>query len=201
ASTTCRFRESIPHPVQPLSTLRTPRYRDARKTRSRPACSALDGPDFHWQAHSSFPIAPRIRLSDKTSRLHPRHVVPKPAQAYEPEVPVKMREWIGPALATPGFVLDLQPPAQPHRRVDIERPIRFADGAYLEVVRPSAQRAVHPCPPALWFLAMSPFGQRMDLLNHALDALLRWPVTQARLAGFRGIHSSERVPRKSNSPS
>jgi hypothetical protein len=28
----------------------------------------------------------RIRLSDKTSRLHPRHVVPKPAQAYEPEV-------------------------------------------------------------------------------------------------------------------
>jgi hypothetical protein len=23
----------------------------------------------------------RIRLSDKTSRLHPRHVVPKPAQA------------------------------------------------------------------------------------------------------------------------
>src|SRR5258708_22979912 len=68
-STTCRFRESIPHPVQPLSTLRTPRCRDARKTRSRPACSALDGPDFHWQAHSSFPIAPRIRLSDKTSRF------------------------------------------------------------------------------------------------------------------------------------
>jgi hypothetical protein len=54
ASATCRFRESIPHPVQPLSTLRTPRCRDARKTRSRPACSALNGPDFHWQAHSSF---------------------------------------------------------------------------------------------------------------------------------------------------
>jgi hypothetical protein len=31
-----------------------------------------------------------IRLSDKTSRLHPRHVVPKPTQAYEPEVPVKV---------------------------------------------------------------------------------------------------------------
>jgi hypothetical protein len=27
--------------------------------------------------------------------------VPKPAQAYEPEVPVEMREWIGPALAPP----------------------------------------------------------------------------------------------------
>jgi hypothetical protein len=33
-------------------------------------------------------------LSDKNSRLHPRHVVPKPAQAYEPEVPVKVRERI-----------------------------------------------------------------------------------------------------------
>ena len=54
ASATCLFRESIPHPVRPLSTLRTPRCRDARKTRSRPACSALDGPDLHWQAHTSF---------------------------------------------------------------------------------------------------------------------------------------------------
>jgi hypothetical protein len=46
----------------------------------------------------------RIRLSDKTSRLHPRHVVPKPAQAYEPEVPVEVREWISPALASPDLV-------------------------------------------------------------------------------------------------
>jgi hypothetical protein len=43
----------------------------------------------------------RIRLSDKTSRLHPRHVVPKRSQADEPEVPVQVREWIGPALASP----------------------------------------------------------------------------------------------------
>ena len=35
-----------------------------------------------------------IRLSDKTSRLRPRHVVPKPTQAYEPEVPVEVREWM-----------------------------------------------------------------------------------------------------------
>jgi hypothetical protein len=48
----------------------------------------------------------RIRLSDKTSRLHPRHVVPKPAQAYEPEVPVEVREWISPALASPDLVLE-----------------------------------------------------------------------------------------------
>jgi hypothetical protein len=54
-------------------------------------------------------------------------------------VPVKMREWIGPALATPGFMLELQPPAQPHRCVAVECPIRFADGAYLVVVRPSSR--------------------------------------------------------------
>ena len=51
----------MPHPVQPLSTLRTPRCRDARKTCSRPACSALNGPDFHWQAHSSFLSHPATR--------------------------------------------------------------------------------------------------------------------------------------------
>src|SRR5260370_39149859 len=83
-----------------------------------------------------------VVATDKTSRLHPRHVVPKPAQAYEPEVPVKVREWISPALASPDFVLGSEPPAQPHSRVVVERPIRFADDAYLEVVRPSAQRAV-----------------------------------------------------------
>src|ERR1700745_543780 len=59
----------------------------------------------------------RIRLSDKTSRLHPCHVVPQPAQAYEPEVPVKVREWIGPALASPDLGLEAQPPADPHRCV------------------------------------------------------------------------------------
>src|SRR5271163_4019716 len=85
----------------------------------------------------------RIRLSDKTSRLRPRHVVPKPAQAYEPEVPVEVREWVAPAPSSPDFVLGAQPPAQPHRCVSVERPIRLADGSYLEVVRPPAQRAVH----------------------------------------------------------
>src|SRR3979409_209931 len=84
----------------------------------------------------------RIRLSDKTSRLHPRTCVPQPAQAYEPEVPVKVREWICPALASPDLMLDAQPPAQPHSGVVVDRPVRVGDGAYVEVVRPSAQRAV-----------------------------------------------------------
>jgi hypothetical protein len=97
----------------------------------------------------------RNRLSDKTSRLRPRHVVPKPAQAYEPVVPVEVREWVAPAPSSPDFVLG----AQPHCCVSVERPIRLADGSYLEVVRPSAQRTVQPYSPALWSLAMFPLGR------------------------------------------
>src|SRR4029077_3827208 len=116
-----------------------------------------------------------IRLSDKTSRLRPRHVVPKPAQTYEPEVPVEVREWIAPA--PPDFVLEAQPPAQPHRRVSIERSIRLADGSYREVVRPSAQRAVHFAPRlvVLFPCAGSP-GQRGAFLAPPLNAFLRRPL-------------------------
>jgi hypothetical protein len=41
----------------------------------------------------------RIRLSDKTSRLHPRLVTPQRSQTHESEVPVEVREWISPAPA------------------------------------------------------------------------------------------------------
>src|SRR6202041_324904 len=84
-----------------------------------------------------------IRLTDKPSRFRPRHGMPKPAQTYEPEVPVEMREWIACGSSSPDGMLGAQPPAQPHRCVSVERPIRLVDGPYLEVVRPSAQRAVH----------------------------------------------------------
>src|SRR5258708_2372879 len=86
----------------------------------------------------------RIRLSDKTSRRHPRHAAPTPGQAYEPEVPAEMREWPGPAAAPPDLVFGTQPPAQPHGGIAIERPIRLGDSANTEVVGPSAQRAVQP---------------------------------------------------------
>jgi hypothetical protein len=36
----------------------------------------------------------RPALSDKTSRLRPRHVVSKPGQTHEPEGLVQVREWI-----------------------------------------------------------------------------------------------------------
>jgi hypothetical protein len=73
---------------------------------------------------------PCIRLSDKTSRLRPRHVAPKPGQTHEPEGLVEVREWIAAALASSGLVLEAQPPAQPHSRVAVERAIRRSDGAY-----------------------------------------------------------------------
>src|SRR6059058_4682990 len=84
----------------------------------------------------------RIRLSDKTARLHPRRAATKLGQAYEPEVLVKVREWIGSALAPPDFVLEAQPPAQPHSRVVVEHPIRFAGVSNAKVIGPSAQRVV-----------------------------------------------------------
>ena len=53
------------------------------------------------------------------------------------------------ALASPDFVLVAQPPAQPHSRVVVERPIRLATGPNAEVIRPAAKRAVQlvhqPC--------------------------------------------------------
>ena len=42
---------------------------------------------------------------------------------------VKVREWISSALASPDLVLEAQPPAQPHSRVVVEHPIRFAGGS------------------------------------------------------------------------
>src|SRR5690349_14804575 len=76
---------------------------------------------------SASPIAPRIRLSDKTSRLRPRLAAPPRGQAYEPVMPIEVREWISPALASSDLVLVAQPPAQPHGCVVVERPIRFSD--------------------------------------------------------------------------
>ena len=41
-------------------------------------------------------------------------VAPSRSQAYEPKIPVKVREWISPAPAPPDFVFTAQPSAQPH---------------------------------------------------------------------------------------
>src|SRR6516165_11110744 len=40
----------------------------------------------------------------------------------------------------------------------------------------------------------------MDLLDHAFDALLRWPVSQACLAGSRRIHPPKRISQEIELP-
>jgi hypothetical protein len=90
--------------------------------------SALARPLWRLRRYQSFPLLKRVECAGRIKR----------GKAYEPEVPIKVREWIGPALASPDLVLDAQPPAQPHSGVGVSRPVRFGDGAYFEVVRPSA---------------------------------------------------------------
>src|SRR3954453_10154364 len=66
---------------------------------------------------SASPIAPRIRLSDRGSRLRPRLAAPACGQAYQAKMAVQVREWIGPAPSSPDLVLETQPPAPPHRGI------------------------------------------------------------------------------------
>src|SRR6516225_255467 len=143
----------------------------------------------------------RIRLSDRTSRLHPRRAASKLCETYETEVPVQVREWISPAPATPRLVLAAQPPAQPHSGVVVECPIRGADGTYLKVVRPAAQRAVQLCHQLCGVLPRHRVArERMDLCDRAPDALLGRPHAQIGSAGRPLIHPPERVPQEVERP-
>ena len=69
----------------------------------------------------------RIRLSDKGSRFRPRLAASARGQADQAKMAVQVREWIGPAPSFPDLVLVTQPPAQPHRGVIVECPIRPRD--------------------------------------------------------------------------
>src|SRR6185369_11920876 len=136
----------------------------------------------------------RIRLSDETSRLRPRLGAPSCRQTMKPEVPVKVREWIAPALASPDLVLVAQPPTQPQCGVVVQRAIRLADGAYLEVVRPAAQRTVQLLHLLRGFLpSRLQVGQVVDLLDHAANALLGRPHAQSGLAGRLRVEPPKRV--------
>src|SRR6516162_4393061 len=143
----------------------------------------------------------RIRLSDKTSRLHPRRAPTKPCEAYEPEVPVKVREWIAPALASPELVFESEPPAQPHRRVFVERAIGFEGSTDTEVIGPPAQRAVQHVDELCGLLpAPRSVGQRVDPFDHALEALLGRSVAQPGLARLQRVHPSERITQEVKLP-
>ena len=71
--------------------------------------------------------------------------------------PPKVREWISSALASPDLVLEAQPPAQPHSRVVVEHPIRFAGGSNPKAPIRGAPGSTDP--PALWSPAKYPLGR------------------------------------------
>jgi hypothetical protein len=54
----------------------------------------------------------RIRLSEKTVKPSPAAHRAQARLGVRAEVPIKVREWKGPALASSDLVLDAQPPAQ-----------------------------------------------------------------------------------------
>src|SRR5438552_19078168 len=56
-------------PMHLLSTLQTPCYRGACKTRCWSVCSTLTRPDFHRQADTSFPNAHRMGLFQRLDHL------------------------------------------------------------------------------------------------------------------------------------
>src|SRR5215472_3909257 len=88
-----------------------------------------------------------------------------------------MQQWIGRVLASPDVVLDPQPTAQLYSDVNVDRPARFGDGAYLEV----AQHEVSTCPPALWSLAritLSFFGGLRDSLSRKTFSRQRCQIYQ-----------------------
>jgi GT2 family glycosyltransferase len=98
---------------------------------------------FSWHA-TSFAIRAALIAEDqgripaeRTSPLFAKTDLVKEPPTDEPEVPVQVREWIGPALASPDLVLDAQPPAQPHSGVVVDRPVRFGDGTEVTSVRPA----------------------------------------------------------------
>src|SRR6201998_1710673 len=72
-------------------------------------------------------------------------------------------------LASPDLVLE----AQPHSRVVVEHPIRFAGGSNAKVVGPSAERLVQLIHQPCGLLPSTrSVGQRVNSFDHALDALL-----------------------------
>ena len=87
-------------------------------------------------------------------------------------MPVEVREWVSSALASPDLVLEAQPPAQPHSRVRVEHAICFAGGTNIEVISPSAKRAVQLIHQLCGLLPSTrSVGQRVDVFDHALDTI------------------------------
>lgn len=74
--------------------------------------------------------SPCIRLSDKTSHLHPRRASTKLGKSYEPVLLVEVLGQIGSRPPSGFSVLAPKPPTQPHYCVAVDRPICLARGPY-----------------------------------------------------------------------
>ena len=164
-------------------------------TFNRPAPAIYMG--FTVGRHIFVEATLRIQLSDKTSRLRPRIVASNTGQTYKTHGLVDVRGWIVPVATSSDFVFVSQPPTQPRHCVDINCPIRFIDGAYVKVVRPSSQRSVqliHQCRGILPCCRFS--SHRMNFIDHALDAFLRRSVAQICLPRARRINATKCVSQK-----
>src|SRR6478735_2709652 len=141
---------------------------------------------FVWRCLSGSAITPFPHPAHRTQQADfphcalgqdltpsPTTAAAEPGQTYEPEVPVEVREWIAPALASPALVLEPQPPAHPHSHVCVERAIRLAGGADAKVIGPPTERAVQLVYKLCGLLpGTRADSQRADGFDHALDALL-----------------------------
>ena len=147
---------------------------------------------FGSRCPTSHAVAPFPVAAHRTGRAdfpHPalgQGFTPSPTARHAPSARGVRDPWsrrdrrggIVPISAAPYLVLVAQPPAQPRHGVAVDRPIRFIDGTYLKVVRPAAQRAIQLAHQQRGLLPYHRFGgQRMNRFDHALDALLRRPVS------------------------
>ena len=148
---------------------------------------------FVWRCLSGSAVAPFPHPPHRTGRadfLHPalgQDLTPSStARRAQAGSGVRARSarrgatWIAPA--SPDLVLGAQPPAQPHRRVGVERPISLADSAYRKVfAHPRSVRFTSPTSVVVSCHVPDRLGQRVDLLDRALNAFLRRPVADTGL--------------------
>src|ERR1017187_8432288 len=133
---------------------------------------------------------------DLTLSLTPRYTTAR-AQTDETEVPVEVLEWISPAPTSPDLVLVAQPPTQPRSGVAVERTVRAADGSYIEVVRPAAQRAIQLAHHLRGFLPCHRgVGQHVNFFDHAPNTLLGRPKGNTSFPRHRRVSPPKRKSQK-----
>jgi len=83
-----------------------------------------------------------IPLSDKTSRIRPRKPLRELRHADESQSLIQVLIGVSRMPRIADLVLRAEPPKQPTGSVLVDSPVRIADRAQTEVVRPAAQHPV-----------------------------------------------------------